>query len=523
MKEYPEVNSFKDLEGKNYLDWHLSKSYWYLYRFMENFIPDLKNKNVLEISYKKGKHPELAVNDKEKFSGLDNGSNDGEAADNGFSGLLTKYEYCEPENLNEGKIYEVIVLNIIEYTSVFEMANTWEKIKKALSPGGYIIVKNVVYDNPNDADESNSLYNFEDARYHHQTLGTILRICMKHGFIVASHNDNCFGIVKKTDLPFYSESLQDIYMTSFKQILSKHGSSKAFYEDEELEEAVPGGGRLLIGCVTENIKKYKEQTLRLVHSIRWFGGSISEADIFVCIVDKADPKFVKELNKLGAFVRIVKRFSKDHPQSNKLRLLELSEIKLYDSVLLLDCDTLVVQDPSPYIDGKCFQAEIAAGPTVPHYIFKSLFSHFGLNLLPLDYITVITNTKTMMYCNAGVLFFPKKTLQTFYPIWKKYTLSLIDNKHLLGKYFNFCEQASLTLAYADSPIPFRKFPMEMNFHLFESKFSRIKDCDPVIIHYHNQIDEDGLIIDKTSSLQAKNRVKQFNDRLIQYYKKEEKT
>ncbi|KON88342.1 hypothetical protein AF332_17055 [Sporosarcina globispora] len=524
MKEYPEMNSMKDLEGINYLDRHHSKSCYDLYKFMGNFIPDLKNKNVLEIRYKKRNHLELPLEGNEKYSELDNGRSDGEASDIGFSRLLTKYEYCEPENLNEGKTYDVIVLNhIIEYTSDFEMESTWEKIKKTLSPGGYIILKNTVYDNLNPVDENHSLNNIEEARYHDQILGTILRICLKHGFIVAGHTDNCFGIVKKTELPFYNKSLQDIYLTSFEQLLSKHGVSKVYYEDEELEEAVPRPGRLLIGCVTENIKKYRDQTLRLVHSIRWFGGSISRADIFVCIVDDTEPKFVKELNKLGAFVRVVKRFSKDHPQSNKLRLFEIPEINFYDSVLLLDCDTLVVQDPSPYIDGKYFQAEIAAGPTVPHYVFKSLFSHFGLNLLPLDYKTIVTNTKTMMYCNAGVLLFPKKTLQTFYPIWKKYTLSLIDNKHLLGKYFNFCEQASLTLAYADYPIPFRKFPMEMNFHLFESKLSRIKDCDPVIIHYHNQIDEDGLIIDKTSSLSAKNRIKQFNERLIQFYKKEEQS
>ncbi|WP_264739380.1 hypothetical protein [Cytobacillus firmus] len=519
MEVFHLMNSMEDLvgiDGVSLDEQDLLDSYHALYTFMNSFITDLKSKYILEIRNNDERPAD-------KYTGLDNSKNGREASNNGFKTLMMNYECCEPENLNECKPYEVIFLNhIIECTPVLDMEITWGKIKKALSPGGYIVLKTFLYENPNSANEYDSTHNIIDKRHHKQTFDTILRLCLKHGFIIASYKDNCFGLVKKNDLPLFDKSLQKIYMNSYKQIVNEKGFElKGSYVDEESEEAVTGPGRLLIGCVTENTKKYRDQTLRLVQSIRWFGGGISGADIFVCIVDEAEPKFVEELNKLGAFVRIVKRFSKVHPQSNKLRLFELAEIELYDTILLLDCDTVVVQDPSPFIDGKCFQAEIAAGPTVPHYIFKNLFSHFGLNLLPLEYKTTVTNTKTMIYCNAGVLIFPKKILQTFYPIWKEYTLNLIDNKHLLGKYFNFCEQASLTLAYADHPIPFRKLPLEMNFHLFESKLPKIKDCDPVIIHYHNSIDEGGLIIDKTSSLSAKNRVKQFNDRLVKYDKGEE--
>lgn len=144
-------------------------------------------------------------------------------------------------------------------------------------------------------------------------------------------------------------------------------------------------------------------------------------------------------------------------------------------------------------------------------------------MLPLDYRTTITNTPTILYCNAGVLIFPKSILQDFYPIWKGYTLNLIDMKYLLDRYFNFCEQASLTLAFAAHPIPYSKLPMEMNFHLLESKLHKVIHCDPVIIHYHNRVDEEGFITDATSSDLARNRVQLFNRLLNQYRNKEEQT
>lgn len=491
-----------------------------LYNFIDCFIPELENKKKLEIKSQK----EDSTNLKKQLGKSDNGIAE-ESYSDGVKSLLWSYEYCELEELVERITYDVIILNqIIEQIPVFEMEKTWGVIKNILRQGGYIVIKTIVFDNPNALEECEQGDAPENYLCNKQTIGTILRTCIQQGFILASYKNNCFGMVLKSDLHLFRKEQQEMYMSCHQEILREHGLElKESYEEEEIDKIVPGGGRLLIGCVTENNEKYREQTLRLVQSVRWFGGNTAGANIFVCIVDKADSEFVDKLKKLGVFVRIVKRFSEDHPQSNKLKLFELDEIGFYDTIMLLDCDTLVVQDPYPFIDGVHFQAEIAAAPTVPHYIFKKLFSYFRLKLLPLEYKTTVTNTTTMLYCNAGVLIFPRRILQDFYPIWKRYTLNLIEMKSLLGKYFNFCEQASLTLAFAAHPIPFSKLPMEMNFHLLDSKLQKFKNCDPVIIHYHNRVEDGGFITDATSSESAKNRVKLFNRFLYQYRNKEEQT
>ena len=82
-------------------------------------------------------------------------------------------------------------------------------------------------------------------------------------------------------------------------------------------------GRLLIGCVAENTPKYLAQALRLVQSWRWFGGSLSQSDIIVCVIDELDDFYAIEFRKWVALTRIVPRFSALHGPSNKLRFLEL--------------------------------------------------------------------------------------------------------------------------------------------------------------------------------------------------------
>ena len=179
-----------------------------------------------------------------------------------------------------------------------------------------------------------------------QTEGTLLRDCLKFDLIMADSENSYFAFIRKEDLSLYTSDLQERFLSHHEKWLSKFGlEKKESYEKYDFRKLVPGAGRLMLGCVAENNEKYQTQALRLVQSIRWFGGKMAGANIFVCMVDEADPKFVEELGKWGVFVRIVKRFSESHPPSNKLRLFELPEVDSYDTIMLLDCDTVFVQDP----------------------------------------------------------------------------------------------------------------------------------------------------------------------------------
>ncbi|OLS34063.1 hypothetical protein [Bacillus sp. MRMR6] len=423
---------------------------------------------------------------------------------------------CHANDLNSNNLYKVIILsNFLEYIPVFEMEAIWGGIKKNLCPGGLIIIKTVLYDNPNELEEDE--IDSVGIRCNKQTGGTMLRDCLRHDLIMASSEEGCFALVRQEDLSLFSNEQKERFVIHHKRLLNQYGLDiKEKYVEEEYRRLVPGAGRLMIGCVAENNKKYQTQALRLVQSIRWFGGSMAGANIFVCMVEEADPEYVKELEKWGVFVRIVSRFSISHPPSNKLRLFELPEVSSYDTIMLLDCDTIIVQDPSPFIDGDHFQAEIAAGLTVPNAIFHKLFAHYRLPLPKQNYLTAITKQRTIWYCNAGVLVFPRALIQSFFPIWRKYTQDLSQKKYLLGKQYFFCEQASLTIAFADHPLPFARLPLQMNFHLTLNMSNEMKRCDPVIIHYHKMNDATGYLKYISKNSYSNKRIHLFNERLKGY-------
>ncbi len=278
------------------------------------------------------------------------------------------------------------------------------------------------------------------------------------------------------------------------------------------------GGSLLIGCVADNNPKYVAQASRLVQSIRWFGGELSNADVLVCLIHPTEQECIEHFQKLGAFVRIVPFFSYFHHQPNKLRFLEMPEAYLYDYVMLMDCDTLVVQDFSPFIQGEALQAKIADGATVSFETFQGLFSLFGLPLPQPEYRCTYSNQPTIWYCNTGVVIFPQKILRCLYPTWRRYTTEVLRDAAVLEKLGNFCEQASLTLAFAENPVPYRELPVGMNFPLHRAGRNAppgIADCDPLIIHYHDLTDASGFV-QPTSHRLAQARIDAFNENLVEY-------
>lgn len=269
---------------------------------------------------------------------------------------------------------------------------------------------------------------------------------------------------------------------------------------------------IIIGCVAENTQKYLSQALRLLQSVRWVGGKIAAAKFIVCVVDGVDSTYSSEFKKYSAELRIVDRFSENHPPSNKLKFLQQPDLINYEHVLLLDCDTIVVQDPGAYLHGEGLRAKIADAPTVPSLLFKKLFDFFHLPLLGENYHCTVTGTPTIPYFNAGVLLFSQAAMRELVPEWIKLNKQLTKQMELLEKSSFFCEQASLSLALAATGMKFELFGNEMNFPIhFENHIASLDEVDPFIIHYHSCVDDDGFINASKYHL-ANARINAFNER-----------
>ena len=204
---------------------------------------------------------------------------------------------------------------------------------------------------------------------------------------------------------------------------------------------------------------------------------------------------------------------------NKLRFLELPEVELFYTIVLLDCDTIFVQDPADYLKKSSFQARFAGFPTVPTNVFRKLFSQFNLTFPPEEYRCSVTDYPTIWYCNDGVLIFPNKTFRNFFPFWRDFTNQLCNNPALLKDQSTFITQAALTLAFFKNPVPFSELPLELNCPIPEDLprlLDAVKTCDPAIIHYHKRIGADGLIM-KNSNPFVNKRIDDFNKKLKNHF------
>lgn len=277
------------------------------------------------------------------------------------------------------------------------------------------------------------------------------------------------------------------------------------------------GEKLVIGCVAENTPKYLGQALRLIQSIRWFGGDLNKAELYVCVVDAIRQDFREEIERYGAKVRIVPRFNTKHPQSNKLRFLELPDLVEYDRVLLLDCDITVVRDPSPHLFDAEFAAKIADVATVSLDTFRHLFAAFDLSLPETSQKCTVRGELTIPYFNAGMLAFSRRAMNTLVPNWIEHNKQLIERMDLLRTDKNFCEQASLSLAIAATGVPFKIVGNALNFPMHfddPSAAPGLVNIDPYIIHYHWLVDPSGNILPSSYPL-VNARINEFNARLRQ--------
>jgi hypothetical protein len=274
---------------------------------------------------------------------------------------------------------------------------------------------------------------------------------------------------------------------------------------------------LLVGCVAANDPQSLGQALRLVQSIRWFGGELAGAQVMVCVVGEPDRSFRQALEGYEAEVRTVAPFHPRNPAADKLQFFPEAWETGHEMLLLLDCDTVVVQDPLPWMRRGSFQAKIAPLPTVTPEVFERLFRHYGLPLPPREHVNSFTGTATIRYCNSGVILVPSALSRQILPVWRDYNARLADEIEILHPCERQCNQASLSLALAACSIPFEEAPVELNFQLNLSHLPPPVGyfaVDPAILHYHDEADSEGYLLHTTYPF-AQVRAEAFNRRLRQ--------
>ncbi|HEX2831553.1 MAG TPA: sulfotransferase [Thermoanaerobaculia bacterium] len=272
---------------------------------------------------------------------------------------------------------------------------------------------------------------------------------------------------------------------------------------------------VVVGLLTENTTGMLTQAIRLLRSIRWFGGAFANVRVVVCGVGELEAGAHAELTKLGAEIRTVTRFHPANPTANRQQLLASLLEEPEELMFLLDCDTIVTRDPLPYLTRDVFQAKVAPTPTVSDEVFARLFTHFQLPQPPRTYVARFSNTPMLPYFNAGVIAMPIALARRLAPSWRRYNQLLADEPQLVAPCQRHMHQASLTLALVESGVPHRELPDAMNYQLNATHVAAppgYAETDPVIVHYHHLGREDGYLL-PTPYPGAQRRIDLFHARL----------
>jgi hypothetical protein len=268
-------------------------------------------------------------------------------------------------------------------------------------------------------------------------------------------------------------------------------------------------------CITEPTKKFLDQSARLLMSLRWFGGSVGNARFVLGTTGPIPQEALKLFRRYGAEIVTIQRYAANHGPSNKIALLQSPALAGHDVVVLIDCDTIIVQDPTPWLEVAGIAAKIADFPTVSDAELACVFQHFGRPMPQARYTHELTGDAAIAYCNSGVVIVHERYRAKLAAEWDRWNRAVLDAPVSIPFNRYHVDQLSLALAIEDSGIPFEPLPAEMNMpaHLEERMYPAAwHSRDPVVIHYHWLAYSDGFLT-PNCLLQCARRIESFNSRL----------
>jgi hypothetical protein len=271
--------------------------------------------------------------------------------------------------------------------------------------------------------------------------------------------------------------------------------------------------RVAIVCVADCTTKYLYQSLRFVQSV----ATLESRHDLVPVVgyfDGAPAYFLTLLERLGANLVKLERYSTVHGPSNKLAILALPELLEFDVVVLGDCDIIFVNGFDDVLERKGFQAKIADQQTIPNSILSDVFALAGTIFPSTRFLTTLDRESTVLYCNSGLLIFSREIFQAFVRRWFFWNDLILKNQRIMKHSKFFTDQASLCLTAEEFSDAFHELGIEMNYplhHPLEIYPPEVLDLQGKVIHYHDAVDDKTALIDLTRLYTQHQGISRFNE------------
>ena len=193
--------------------------------------------------------------------------------------------------------------------------------------------------------------------------------------------------------------------------------------------------KIAICCVADTKLKYLSQALRLLQSVRWFSKGLNASKVFIGYFEGTPDYYLEEYSRFNGTAVKLERYSSIHGPSNKMAILEKDFLKDFDYVMMIDCDTIIVDDFSEFLDFSGVQAKIADLKTLPERILSNVLTAAGKDgAVVAGYKTSIDRQETSLYCNSGVIIFSKEIFPSFVEKWFYWNNFLLERMDMLERY-----------------------------------------------------------------------------------------
>ncbi len=256
-------------------------------------------------------------------------------------------------------------------------------------------------------------------------------------------------------------------------------------------------GDVLVSCLVDAQPKFRLQSLNWIASLLATGTAGPEA-ICVHLVNDHPGVFHDVLARIGVtVVETAPLGTAASPYCNKLAQLKSRRLREAGHVALFDADVVVARDLSAALAGPGVRAK-TADTAVP--LLAQLTTLARRAGLPLPLETTPTDfghgDTARGYCNGGLYLFDGPTFRRLGPYWIKWAGWALARERLLGPSVKHADQVAFLLALLETGQPATLLPLAMNFptHLKKTTYAPAHDLPPAVIHYHDRLDADGLLI-----------------------------
>ena len=278
-------------------------------------------------------------------------------------------------------------------------------------------------------------------------------------------------------------------------VTSPLGPSRPILQVRLLTKSKVTRSRGTFSCVVDEHPRFHLDALRWFVSLTTIAG-VDPRDLVVHVVGSDNSDALVHLRSRGVTVRSIDRFDSRSPHCNKVAgALRLAEEQTEGLVVLCDTDVAVLEDPRALaLPPGSIGGKVVDTPVPPLEVLHEIFAAAEVPAPPItplpwgdDQATVVGNS------NGGLYLIPATLLPVLAPAWETWARWLLDRRELLRDWTFHLDQVAMALALTAEGIGSEQLDVRWNTPIHD--LTRIPPDPPIpaIIHYHQEIDQQGRI------------------------------